>query len=52
MSIIVHNSNTDISEVYDIFVDIIHSINNIAGSERTEDQEEDTDEENSGVHEG
>lgn len=49
---IIHNNDRDISEVYDIFVNIIHSINNIAGSERTENQEETNDEEDNSIHEG
>lgn len=52
MGEIIHNNDRDISEVYDIFVNIIHSINNIAGSERTENQEEANDEEDNSIHEG
>lgn len=38
---IIHNNDRDISEVYDIFVNIIHSI-----------KEETNDEEDNSVHEG
>lgn len=40
MSVIVHNNDRDISEVYDIFVNIIHNI-----------KEETNDEEDNSVHE-